>query len=163
MNISFWINNEEFKLNLEEKRENCIQVAIGPKKYLVSAESLKANQLLLNIDGRMYDIVIDSNASCFSVCVDGIFFKIEKKSASQILEKQKIKQKKRDIKTSMPGKIVKILLQEGDKVKEGQTVLVLEAMKMENEIKSPQSGVIKRVNPEAGDYVKGGYILFSVE
>jgi biotin carboxyl carrier protein len=97
------------------------------------------------------------------VYVNGRFFKIEKKSASQILGVQKVRLRKRDIKTSMPGRIVKILLQEGDRVSEGQAVLVLEAMKMENEIKSPQSGIIKRIGPKAGSYVEGGSLLFSVE
>jgi len=163
MNISFWLDNKEFRLTLEEKRENNIQVTLGQKKYHVSAEFLSANELLLNIDGKIYNIIIDFNSSCFSVYVDGKFFKIEKKSASQILAAHKTTLKKREVKTSMPGRIVKILLQEGDRVKEGQAVLVLEAMKMENEIKSPQSGIIKRIGPKAGSYVEGGSLLFSVE
>lgn len=163
MNISFWLDNEEFRLTLEEKRENNVQVTLGQKKYLVSAESLSVHELLLNINGKIYNIIIDFNSSCYSVYVNGKFFKIEKKSASQILGAQKTRLRKRDIKTSMPGRIVKILLQEGDRVREGQAVLVLEAMKMENEIKSPQSGVIKRIGPRAGSYVEGGSLLFSVE
>ena len=163
MNISFWLDKEEFRLNLEEERENNIQVTLGSKKYLVSVESLSTNELLLNIDGKIYDIIIDCNSSGFSVYVNGRFFKIEKKSASQILGTQKTKHKKRDIKSSMPGRIVEILLQEGDEVKEGQAVLVLQAMKMENEIKSPQSGVIKKIGPKAGEHVESGSLLFSVE
>jgi biotin carboxyl carrier protein len=54
-------------------------------------------------------------------------------------------------------------VKEGDKVKEGQAVLVLEAMKMQNEIKSPQTGIITKVNPAAGDSVETGALLFSVE
>ncbi len=54
-------------------------------------------------------------------------------------------------------------MKEGDKVKEGQAVLVLEAMKMQNEIKSPQSGIITKINPTAGDSVEAGALLFSVE
>lgn len=162
MNISFWLEKEEFRLNLEEKKENSICVTLGKKKYFVSSEILSPNELLLNVDGKIYDIMIDFNASGFSVFVNGRYFKIEKKSVSQILETRK-KQKKRDIKASMPGRIVKILLKEGDDVQDGQAVLVLEAMKMENEIKSPQSGLIKKIGPKAGDYVESGSLLFSVE
>jgi len=163
MNISFWLDNEEFRLTLEEKRENNIQVTVGQKKYRVSTEFLSANELLLNVNGKIYNIIIDFNSSCYSVYVKGRFFKIEKKLASQTLRAQKIRLRKRDVKTSMPGRIVKILLHEGDRVKEGEAVLVLEAMKMENEIKSPQSGVIKKIGPKAGSYVEGGFLLFSVE
>jgi len=163
MNFSFWLNNEEFRLALEEKNENNIQVTLGQKKYLVSAEFLSASELLLNIDGKIYNIIMEFNSSGYSVYVNGKFFKIEKKSALQILETHKTKLKKRDVKTSMPGRIAKILLREGDRVKEGQAVLVLEAMKMENEIKSPQAGIIKRIGPKTGSYVEGGSLLFSVE
>lgn len=163
MNISFWLDNQEFKLNLEEKRKDTIHITLSKKKYLVSVEFLSSDEFLLNVDGKIYDVVINSNTSGFSVYLNGKCFKIEKKSASQILGKQRAKPKKRDIKTSMPGRIVKVLLQEGDKVKEGQSVLILEAMKMENEIKSPQSGVINRIGLKSGDYVETGAVLFSVE
>ncbi len=63
----------------------------------------------------------------------------------------------------MPGKIVKVLAKEGDKVKEGQPILVLEAMKMQNEIKSPQSGTVINISPKDGDSVETGALLFSVE
>ena len=92
-----------------------------------------------------------------------VSFKVEKKSAYQILGNRNAEQKKRDIKTSMPGKIIKVLVREGDKVQEGQAVLILEAMKMQNEIKSPQSGQIVRIIPQAGDSVETGALLFSVE
>jgi len=163
MNISFWLDKEEFRLNLEEKKENSVCVTLGKKKYSVSSENLSANELLLNVNGKIYDVMIDFNASGFSVYVNGRYFKIEKKSVSQIIETQKAKQKKRDVKASMPGRIVKILLEEGDEVRDGQAVLVLEAMKMENEIRSPQSGLIKRIGPKDGDYVESGSLLFSVE
>ena len=63
----------------------------------------------------------------------------------------------------MPGRIVKVYVKEGEKVKDGQPVLVLEAMKMQNEIKSPQSGKITKMNPKAGESVEAGSLLFTVE
>jgi len=163
MNISFWLNKKEFRLNLEEKKKNTIDVTVDQKKYIVSVEFVRANELLLNIDGKIFNIIIDFNTNHYSVYVNEKYFKVEKKSVSQFLGKQKTRQRKADIKTSMPGRIVKIFLEEGARIKEGQAVLVLEAMKMENEIKSPQSGVIKKIVPNVGDYVETGSILFSVE
>jgi biotin carboxyl carrier protein len=57
----------------------------------------------------------------------------------------------------------RFFVREGEKVREGQAVLVLEAMKMQNEIKSPQSGTITRIVPKAGDSVEAGSLLFTVE
>jgi glutaconyl-CoA decarboxylase len=59
----------------------------------------------------------------------------------------------------MPGKIWKLHVREGDAVTEGQLVLVLEAMKMENEIFSPASGKIAQINCKEGDSVNTGDVL----
>lgn len=163
MDFSFWLDNKEYSLNLEEQFENEILVSLGKKQYHVSVEFISGDEFLLNIDGRIHNVIVNSNTLFYSVYVNGRFFKIEKKSVSQILGKRGAKTQKRDIKTSMPGRIVKVFVREGDKVKEDQAVLVLEAMKMQNEIKSPQSGVITRIGPAAGDSVEAGALLFSVE
>jgi biotin carboxyl carrier protein len=163
MDFSFWLNNREYRLNVEEKVGNEIAISLGKKQYRVSVEFISGDEILLNIEGRIHNVIVNSNKLFYSVYVNGRFFKIEKKSASQILGKKGAKLQKRDIKTSMPGRIVKVFMKEGDKVKEGQAVLVLEAMKMQNEIKSPQSGIITKINPTSGDSVEAGALLFSVE
>jgi biotin carboxyl carrier protein len=63
----------------------------------------------------------------------------------------------------MPGKVVKVLAKPGDAVKEGQGVVVIEAMKMENEMKSPKDGTIVEVNVIEGQAVDGGTRLAVVE
>ena len=163
MNISFWLDQKEFRMNLEEKKKGIIQVSLDQKKFDVRVEFLSAKELLLNMDGKIFNIIIDSNSLSHSVFVNGKLFKVEKKSAIKILREERGKLRKREVKTSMPGKIVSILLREGDAVKEGQSVLILEAMKMQNEIKSPQSGKIIKINFNPHDYVETGATLFSVE
>lgn len=63
----------------------------------------------------------------------------------------------------MPGTVVRLEKAEGDPVTNGELVLVLEAMKMENEIVSPSDGKIKSINCAPGDTVAGGDVLFTVE
>lgn len=65
--------------------------------------------------------------------------------------------------TQMPGKVVKILVKVGDKVSKGQTLLLLEAMKMENEIKSGIDGVLKAIHVKAGDTLESGILMLEVE
>ena len=62
----------------------------------------------------------------------------------------------------MPGRVVTLLAQEGETVKAGQGILVLEAMKMENEIKSETAGVLAEIFVAAGEAVEGGDPLFRV-
>ena len=163
MNFSFWLDDKEYRIKLEEKVENEIKVSLGKKEFRVSVEFISRDEILLNIDGRVHNVIVNSNSLFYSVYVNGRFFKVEKKSVLQILGKSGARLQKRDIKTSMPGRIVKVFAKEGDQVREGQAVLVLEAMKMQNEIKSPQSGTITRINPQAGDSVEAGALLFSIE
>ena len=56
----------------------------------------------------------------------------------------------------MPGRVVQVLVSEGDEVSAGQGVVIVEAMKMENELKAERAGVIERVLISAGDLVEGG-------
>lgn len=60
------------------------------------------------------------------------------------------------IKAPMTGVIIAVLVQENEKVVDGQPVLVLEAMKMENKIVAPQDGIIQRILVKEGQAVKGG-------
>ena len=62
----------------------------------------------------------------------------------------------------MPGTVLSLCKKEDDKVRTGDVVLVLEAMKMENEILSPADGTIIKVNCEEGKTVAGGEVLFEV-
>ena len=62
----------------------------------------------------------------------------------------------------MPGTVLRIEKKEGDAVKAGELVLILEAMKMENEIPAPADGTIVRMNCAAGGTVAGGEVLFEV-
>ena len=63
----------------------------------------------------------------------------------------------------MPGRVVDVLVAEGDEVERGQGVLVLEAMKMENEIQAEAEGVVRRLHVEPGQAVEAGDPLFDIE
>lgn len=66
------------------------------------------------------------------------------------------------ISTSMPGKVVTLLVAEGDVVEEGQGIVVVEAMKMENELRCNAPGVVSRLHVEAGQAVEGGAPLVTL-
>jgi biotin carboxyl carrier protein len=63
----------------------------------------------------------------------------------------------------MPGKVVRLLVKAGDQVETGQGLLVVEAMKMQNEIRSPKSGTVERVLAKEGQAVNAGEVLAWVE
>ncbi len=63
------------------------------------------------------------------------------------------------IKSSMPGKVLKILCKVGDLIEAGQPLLIIEAMKMENEIRSPQSGIVEELGVQVGQSIQSGDLL----
>lgn len=66
---------------------------------------------------------------------------------------------RQQITAPMPGKVVRLLVQPGDKVQAGQGLLVVEAMKMQNEIRSPKSGTVERLLAQEGQPVNAGQVL----
>ena len=68
-----------------------------------------------------------------------------------------------EIKTAMPGKVVRILTEPGAVVEKGDSVLVVEAMKMQNELKSPKAGTIKEIRVTEGAAVAAGDVLATIE
>jgi biotin carboxyl carrier protein len=69
----------------------------------------------------------------------------------------------KELRASMPGKVVRVLVREMAEVQVGDTILVVEAMKMQNELKSPKQGVVKKILASAGSAVNAGDVLAIVE
>lgn len=63
----------------------------------------------------------------------------------------------------LPGTIVELFVKEGQKVEEGEVLLILEAMKMKNKIAAPKSGTIKKINVELGQSVAKNYLMIELE
>jgi biotin carboxyl carrier protein len=163
MNFLFWLGQKEINVGLETVGDRLIRVSVGDTTYDVRAEFIGQEEILLNIDGRIFNVIVRSNSLSHSVFVNGRLFRVEKRSALKILREERSRQKKRDVKITMPGRVVQVMSNPGLEVQQGQPILVLEAMKMQNEIKSPQTGRLVRVCFQAGDYVEAGSILFTVE
>jgi len=63
----------------------------------------------------------------------------------------------------MPGKIIRLLVTEGDQIAEGEVVCILEAMKMENELKAPRAGTVTAIHVQPGQDVEMGAVLADIE
>ena len=72
-------------------------------------------------------------------------------------------QGRQKVSVPMPGKIIAVLVAEGDAVEKGQGLVIVEAMKMENEVRSPITGEVKEIKVKPGDTVEGGAVLVIVE
>ncbi len=163
MDRSFWLGAKEYKVGLRELGKGEFEIAVGGLRHRVLVDSPCPDELLLNVDGAVYNVVVNSDAQSYSVYLNGRQFTFEKRPAVTNPREDRGRPRRRDVKISMPGRVVEVLAAQGEAVSEGQPVLVVEAMKMQNELKSPQAGRLSRVCCRAGDYVEAGSVLFTVE
>lgn len=109
------------------------------------------------IDGASYEI----RAQGEQFDARGLAFVIETEETAQA--RQRASRGPAKIATTMPGKVIRLLVANGDTVAAGQAILVVEAMKMQNEIKSPKDGVVKGLRAEPGSTVTAGQTLALIE
>jgi biotin carboxyl carrier protein len=122
---------------------------------------------MLTVNGIGYDVTLDETTAIvdekeYRIEVAGMAVKTAapKKAAPK---KAKAAAGAGSVTAIMPGAILKVLVAEGDEVQEGDVVVILEAMKMENEIHAHKGGVVKKVHVAAGDSVENGQALVDIE
>lgn len=114
----------------------------------------------VKVDGEEFEVELEKEDGVWNVTVQGKQFQIEIEgggAAEQDAKKRKRGgrgKKSGTISSTIPGKIVSIAISEGQQVSEGDVVMILEAMKMQNEIHAPLSGMVAAVNCKPGDSVE---------
>ncbi|MBX7170064.1 MAG: biotin/lipoyl-binding protein [Pyrinomonadaceae bacterium] len=156
------LNNEkhEVEFNLDGEK---IFAKIDGREYELESSDVEPNVFLFKNDNQIHQIYAAPNGI---VNVGNNQFDVK------IFDPKKLRGSKgseanadgiAEIKTAMPGKIVRIMVEEGTEVTHGQGVIVVEAMKMQNEMKSPKDGIVKTIKVEEGATVNAGDILVIIE
>ncbi|OFX26167.1 MAG: acetyl-CoA carboxylase biotin carboxyl carrier protein subunit [Anaeromyxobacter sp. RBG_16_69_14] len=143
------------------------QVEIGGRVHQVDAFRHDHGTVSLLVDAQSYSVQLDRRQAEVKVHVRGNQYPLE------ILDERRLRMRraagkftlegKQTLTSPMPGKVVKVLARVGDAVKEGQGVVVIEAMKMENEMKSPKDGKVVELHVVEGQAVDGGARLAAIE
>lgn len=107
----------------------------------------------ITVNGNVYDVTVEEGASTGAVSAPAAPKAAPKAAAAPAATGTAGSVK---INAPMPGKIVDVKVRVGDAVKKGQTVLVLEAMKMENDIVAPEDGTVASINAAVGSAVEAG-------
>ena len=123
----------------------------------------------VKVDGEEYEVELEKQEGVWNVTIEGKSFSIEIEGGS-VGDSAGIKRKKKGrgkksgtISSTIPGKIVSIAVAEGDKVAEGDVVMILEAMKMQNEIQAPLPGTVTAVNCKPGDSIEANSPLVIIQ
>ena len=112
--------------------------------------------------------VIEKNQNRYTVMINGVWHSFTVETPISLKRKRYLEQKgdsssSVSIEAPMPGKIIDILVEEGTEVKEGESIIILEAMKMQNEIASHVSGVVQSISVKKSDSVMKDDVLIEIQ
>ncbi|MBZ7981523.1 biotin/lipoyl-binding protein [Campylobacter sp. RM12640] len=141
------------------------EAKVNVRKISQNTKSNSNNLYSVQVNDKTYDVEIEKD----KILVNGNSYEVkvkEKENTSKIIEKQEISQSianDKSILASMSGNVFKVLVKAGDKVKAGQELFILEAMKMEVPIEATSDGTIDKILVKQGDNVEAMQILASLK
>jgi biotin carboxyl carrier protein len=117
------------------------------------------------LEGRVYEARVEETTAGVVVVIDGYRFEMEVRDPRRWNRKDNIRGGVgiRTVAAPMPGKVVRLLVAAGDIVAAGQGLLVVEAMKMQNEMKAPRAGRVLSLSVKEGATVTPGQVLVTIE
>jgi biotin carboxyl carrier protein len=139
---------EEVEIKLHEDSKGFSYIVWKNKKYLLDVIEKKQNRYTIMINGVWHSFTVETPISL---------------KRKRYLEQQGDSSSSVSIEAPMPGKIVDILVEEGGEVKEGEPIIILEAMKMQNEITSHVTGIIQAISVKKNDSVMKDDVLIEIK
>jgi len=159
------IDGKNYRLELE-RADAGWRCRLDGREVRVDAVLARPDVLSVLIEGKAYEIKRERTATDLHLWVGGVRYAAEMRDPRSLRSRKGVAGDDtgpRKLIAPMPGKVIRILLQERAKVEAGQGILVMEAMKMQNEIKSPRKGTIQRILAAEGANVNAGDVLAIVE
>jgi biotin carboxyl carrier protein len=154
--------SHRLELNRAEGRWSC---RLDGREVEVDAVLARPDVLSLRIGNQAYEVKCERVAGDMHLWVGSARFAAEVRDPRSLRGRVRAVDDRgpKKLTAPMPGKIVRLLLSEGDEVEAGAGVLVVEAMKMQNELKSPKKGTIQKILVSEGAAVNSGDVLAIVE
>jgi biotin carboxyl carrier protein len=157
------IDGQEFTIDIIDEKH----VSVNGKVLEVDFESVNGQPVYsLIIDGKSYEGYVYPDEQKWQVLLHGELYQAEvedererrlKAAGGAVAEGGEL-----HLKAPMPGMVVAIPVAEGQTVQKGQVLLILESMKMQNELKAPKDGTVSRIRVKAGETVEQKQTLLSV-
>lgn len=169
MHYAAIVDGEEHEIEVVESAPGQYEVIFPNKRFHLDVQWLGGSSISMLVDDEHYNVEIEKNGTdLHNVLLRGEAVGVE------VMDLRKLRLRNArgesgtadgpaEIASPMPGKVVAVLVNEGDEVQEGQGIVVVEAMKMENELRAPKAGVVKSIQCAEGDSVDGGACLCVIE
>lgn len=165
MEFDFKILDKVYKTSVEIKADHYV-VTIGDKKFEVDAQFMTPNCLSILINNQIHTVYIVENEGKKYLSIAGKQFCLEKTettSERRFLSETGATEGMQVITAPMPGEVIKVFVSEGEKVHKGKSLVILEAMKMEHEMKSTVEGHVEKVYVSTGNSVSAGEVLVELK
>jgi len=164
----------EFVVTLGKKKKEVrllkdSAISVDGIEYNYELSSIGESTYLLKVNNKFYEITSQKiNKEQYSVLIEGNYYEpivrtALQEKAEKLLEQQKSVKHNLQVKAPMPGMILKVKKNIGDEIHPGEPVIILEAMKMENELRAPVKGMLKEIFVKEGSPVEKGAVLFIIE
>ena len=172
MKIDLTIDGQTRQVQIEPAPDDSNAPAASRWRILIDGEAVHADACFLRpgilsllMDGRSHRVILDSSHA------DPILHFGQHRIEYQADDPRSLRRQRRhaaadgpvNLKSSMPGRVIRILAQPGEAVAAHQGIVVVEAMKMQNELKSPRAGRLAQLRVAPGDTVASGQILAMIE
>ena len=154
---------QELTVKVEDGR---VHAEIGGRVYDLQARQPSPDSYLFFLGATVYECRVSERAQSFDVGIRGRTYSVTIVDPKRLRSGQNSDRHHHgvtEIRAPMPGKVVRVHIEAGASVEKGAGLVVVEAMKMQNEMKSPRDGVVVSINVKAGDTVNAGDVLAVVE
>ena len=168
MKLQAELNNENHEVEIKRDGDK-VFARVDDRQYELEASEVEPNVFLLKNDNKIFEIFVSPQNAI------GEPYKVKAKNFDfeiNLIDPKRLRGSKSsganadgvaEIKTAMPGKLVRVLAEQGAEIKQGEPVLVVEAMKMQNEMKSPKDGIVREIRFAEGATVNAGDVLAIIE
>jgi biotin carboxyl carrier protein len=165
MKLTLTINGREQQIEILAGEPECrFRLGEGVERE-ANVESPQHGVFSVLLDGLSYDAYLEETPAGSVVVIDGYRFEIEARDPRRWSRKSAGRggDAVQSILSPMPGKVVRVLVAAGDAVQPGQGIVVVEAMKMQNEMKAARAGTVLTVAAKEGATVMAGELLATIE
>ncbi len=164
MTYDITIDGKSYRLELERVEGRWLSRLDG-REIEVDAVLARPDVLSLRIGNKAFEVKCERVANDLHLWVGSARFAAEVRDPRSLRSRARVVDDRgpKKLTAPMPGKIVRVLVSQGTEVEAGAGVLVVEAMKMQNEIKSPKKGTIQKILVSEGAAVNAGDVLAIVE
>jgi biotin carboxyl carrier protein len=145
---------------------NATSWRVNGSEHLIASTSPAPGVLSLIVKGKSHEVLTTKVAGESVIEVDGERFTVEIRDPRSLKSRRGAgagQEGPKKLVAPMPGKVIRIIAQAGEEVEGGAGIIVIEAMKMQNELKSPKSGKVAKIAVKEGDTVNPGDTLAIVE